>query len=50
MNKVKNQTSENFLFNFTLNGKINKELASKTIKAKLSLKEIKNKMANMNLI
>ena len=41
-----NQTSEDFKFNFTINGKINQELASEEINVEVPISEIEEKAAN----
>ena len=46
MNDIKNQTSDNYQFNFTLEGKIDKQLEPNTIDTKLKLVEIDNKSAD----
>jgi hypothetical protein len=47
MNEVNNQTTNNYNFNFTIEGKINKEISPKSIDAELELNDIKEK-ANCN--
>ena len=42
MNEIKNQTSNNYYFNFTINGKINKDLPKFIIKGKLKINEIED--------
>ena len=41
-----NQTSEDFKFNFTINGKINQELAPEEINVEVPISEIEDKAAN----
>ena len=61
MDEVKNQTSEDFHFDFTINGKINKKLEPNVIKTKIPLVEVDeqadckfaiedNNKANLNCI
>ena len=47
MNEVNNQTTNNYNFNFTIEGSINKEISPKSIDAELELNDIKEK-ANCN--
>ena len=44
--EIKNQTSDNLIFNFSLNGKLNNELNPSKINTNLSIAEIKDKYAN----
>ena len=44
--EIKNQTSDNLIFNFSLNGKLNNELYPSKIYVDLSIAEIKDKYAN----
>ena len=46
MNDIKNKTSDNYQFNFTLDGKIDKQLKPRIIDAKIKLVEIENKEAD----
>jgi hypothetical protein len=48
LDEIKNQTSENYQFNFTLKGKLNVDLAPSNIEAKLALSEISDKKADCN--
>ena len=50
MYEIKNQTSDNYIFNFSIKGEINKELETDIIEGKFELNEIKNKSANCKLI
>ena len=50
MDEIKNQTSDNYIFDFTINGEINKELKESKISGKIELAEIKNKSADCKLI
>ena len=46
MDKIQNQTSFNYSFDFTISGKINKKIEPIKIEGKIDLVEIKNKSAN----
>ena len=49
MDKIQNQTSINYIFDFSISGRINKELDPTTIEGKIELVEIKNKTADCQL-
>ena len=49
MDEIKNQTSDNYIFDFTINGEINKELEENIIKGKIEIAEIKNESADCKL-
>ena len=49
LDEIKNQTSNNYKFNFILNGKLDRELEPQTIEAKLELAEINNKKADCKM-
>ena len=48
LDEIKNQTSENYEFNFTLKGKLDTDLEPANIEAKLALSEISDKKADCN--
>jgi hypothetical protein len=49
LDEIKNQTSKNYSFDFTLPGVINKKIKPITIEGEIKLAEIKNKTANCQL-